>query len=298
MTPAERGFLLLTGALGDPDVRPLTRAQFRDLTLLMRSAPPLPHHGDLTAGDLRKLGLNQETAERIVNLLDREKVLDLKLAQARKKGCSCLTRISKDYPQILRSRLGAEAPGTLWYKGDVEILSHRAVSLVGSRELNPENEVFAKKVGKQAALQGFTLISGNARGADQAAQDACLANGGRVISVVADRLEEHPEQPGIIWLSEDSFDLGFSTQRALSRNRIIHALPCLTFVAQCGLQTGGTWNGTVQNLTHQWSPVYAFSDGSPAASLLQQKGAVLIPAEDLTNFSILTHPEYTLFDDL
>lgn len=298
MTAPERGFLLLTAALGDPDVKPLTRAQLRDLTLLMRAAPPLSHDHELTARDLRKLGIGEDMAERIVKLLSREELLDLKLAQAGKRGCKCLTRISQHYPQALRNRLGSEAPGTIWYKGNADLLTQPAVALVGSRELNPENEAFARELGKQAALQGFTLISGNARGADQAAQDACLANGGHVISVVADKLEDHPEQPSILWLSEDSFDLGFSPQRALSRNRIIHALPCLTFVAQCGLQTGGTWNGTVQNLAHQWSPVLVFSDGSPAAFVLQQKGAVLIPAEDLADIGTLILPERTLFDDL
>ena len=298
MTAGERGFLLLTATLGDPEVKPLTRAQFRDLTVLMRAAPPLSHDHDLTARDLRKLGIGQDMAERIIKLLDREELLDLKLAQANKKGCQCLTRISESYPQTLRHRLGPEAPGTLWYKGNLKILSQPALALVGSRELNPENQAFAREAGKQAALQGFTLISGNARGADQCAQNACLANGGQVISVVADKLEDHPDHPNILWLSEASFDLDFSPQRALSRNRIIHAFPCLTFVAQCGLQSGGTWDGTVQNLAHQWNPVLVFSDGSPAASMLQQKGAGLISAEDLADIATLILPERTLFDDL
>ena len=296
MTPAERGFLLLTAALGDPDVKPLTRAQFRDLTMLMRNASPPPHNCNLTAHDLRKLGISADMADRIVKLFDRGELLDFKLQQAEKKNCKCLTRISSLYPQSLRCRLGPEAPGSIWYKGNVNLLTQPAISLVGNRTLNERSESFAREVGRQAALQGFTLISGNARGADQTAQNACLENGGQIVSVIAEKLENMPEDPRILWLSEDSFDLEFSIQRALSRNRIIHALPCLTIVAQCTHQSGGTWKGTVQNLTHHWCPVYLFSDGSPTASVLNQLGADFVSTEQLKNISRLLIRENTIFD--
>jgi DegV family protein with EDD domain len=57
----------------------------------------------------------------------------------------------------------------------LEILKSPGISLVGSRDLNPINEEFAREAGKQAALQSYTLVSGNARGADKTAQNACLA---------------------------------------------------------------------------------------------------------------------------
>ena len=87
------------------------------------------------------------------------------------------------------------------------------VALVGSRELREENWKFAAEVGRQAALQGYVLVSGNARGADRTAQEACLAAGGKVICVVADDLWKQPLRENILYLSEDDFEEGFSAQR-------------------------------------------------------------------------------------
>ena len=94
-----------------------------------------------------------------------------------------------------------DAPGTLWIKGDITLLFEKAVSLVGSRELKHMNLDFAQEAGRQAALQGYVLISGNARGADRAAQDACLEAGGQVISVVADSLQNQPLTENVLYLS-------------------------------------------------------------------------------------------------
>ena len=209
-------------------------------------------------------------------------------------GCVPITRVSDRYPQILRQRLGLDSPGCLWARGDVEILNTPAISLVGCRELSEPNREFAEAVGYQAAEQGLTLVSGNARGADRAAQDACLRAGGRVISIVADSLNRFPPR-NMLYLSEDGFDEEFSAQRALSRNRCIHALGRMVFVAQCDLHKGGTWSGTVKNLRFGWSPVACFRDGSEAASQLEQMGAYQIGLADLQDFACLQTPDNFLW---
>ena len=145
-------------------------------------------------------------------------------------------------------------------------------------------------------MQGYVLVSGNARGADQAAQNACLEAGGKVISVVADALVEHSTKENVLYISEDDFDAPFSAQRALSRNRIIHSLGQMTFVAQCGYQQGGTWDGTVKNLRFGYSPVYCFADGSPAQTLLTEMGAQSVEISQLTNLASLPKPVAGLFD--
>jgi len=167
---------------------------------------------------------------------------------------------------------------------------------VGSRDLKDENRAFAEEVGRQAALQGYVLVSGNARGADKAAQNACLALGGRVISVVADELAKQPLLERVLYLSEDGYGEGFSSQRALSRNRVIHALGTRTFVAQSGLKMGGTWDGTVKNLRFGWSGVWCYDDGSEAVKLLSQMGANLIKVEELSSFYDLQENEQIRMD--
>jgi len=295
LTGADRGFLLLTGHLGDPERRPLTVAQFRELTRLARQMDIPLADRELTEGDLVSIGCGREFARRVLRLLSQEEQLDWYLEQGQRQDCFPITRVNPLYPQRVRQRLGMEAPGSLWAKGDLSVLQQKTVGLVGSRDLHAENLAFAREVGRQAAVQGYALVSGNARGADRAAQESCLECGGSVICVVADELESKPVQENRLYLSEDGFDLPFSAQRALSRNRIIHTLPPKVFVAQCTLERGGTWDGTTRDLRFLWSQVYCFADGSAATAQLVQMGAKRVTAEELSDISALKTDMIDLF---
>lgn len=287
MTAREQGFLLLTGFLGDPARKPLTVAQFRKLTAMARVMEKPKQQREMTAEDLIAIGCDRGAAVRILNLLSQEEQLRWYLEKGRRSGCSPITRISEDYPDRLRKVLGMDAPGVLWTKGDKSLLDLPAIALVGSRDLYPLNHTFAMEVGKQAALQGFVLISGNARGADRTAQESCLAYGGKVISVVADALEAQPLKDNVLYISEEGFDLSFSSHRALQRNRIIHSLADRTFVAQATLGKGGTWSGTCYNLRCGFSTVLCFADGSAACRELEDRGAMLVTMEKLQDFSAI-----------
>ena len=290
MTGAEKGFLLLCCHLGNPERKPLTPAQFRKLARRVRDSEKAPGDRELERKDLTKLGYSTEEACRILELFSEEALLERYLARAAKFGCVPLTRLTPGYPKRLLDALGDDAPGCIWARGDLSLLERPGIALVGSRELRPENERFARKVGIQAAKQGLTLISGNARGADRTAQDACLANGGGVVSIVADRLTDHVPVGKLLYLSEEGFDLEFSAQRALSRNRCIHALGMTAIAAQCTLHTGGTWDGSVKNLRFGWSPLCVFDDGSESMSLLCEMGAQRISFEDLKDLRNLPRP--------
>lgn len=291
MTGPERGFLLLTSRLGDPERKVLTTAQLRTLGRRMQNVPRPHEDRDLEPGDLLALGYDEPTARRIVMLLSEEDRLDWYLTRSKRADCLPITRITAGYPRKLEEKLGLDAPGCLWARGDLSILSMPMVSLVGSREIRENNRRFAEEAGRQAAIQGFALVSGNARGADRIAQEACLEAGGYVVSILADELEKHTPRNRMLQLSEDGFDEPFSAQRALSRNRCIHALGELTLVAQAGYQQGGTWDGTVKNLRFRWSPVRCFDDHSPAAVMLEQMGAGCVSLEDLSDLEKLAKSE-------
>ena len=290
MTGAERGFLLLCCHLGNPERKPLTVAQFRKLARRVRESEKAPGDRELALSDLTALGYDAEYGRRILRLLDEEALLARYLAKADRYGCVPLTRLTPGYPRRILEALGDDAPGCIWARGDLSLLERPGIALVGSRKLRPENRRFAREVGAQAARQGLTLISGNARGADRTAQDAALAAGGGVISIVADLLTDHVPGKGILYLSEEGYDLEFSSQRALSRNRCIHALGLSAIAAQCSMQTGGTWDGSVKNLRFGWSPLYIFNDGSESADLLEQMGAEKIGFEELQNLRNLPSP--------
>lgn len=288
MSLKEYSFLLLTGKLGDPSRMPLTTAQLRTLAQRIPLLQSSSDDSQLTIAHLASIGIGEPLAGRILRLLEDTPQLEAYLARAKKAGCIPVTRTNEDYPLILRKRLGLDAPGCLWLKGDPQILKMPAVALVGSRELRNANRDFAREVGMQAAKQGYVLVSGNARGADIVAQNACLEAGGQVICVVADALCEHTERKNILFLSEEDYDEPFSALRALRRNRVIHCLGEITFAAQCTLEKGGTWDGSVRNLKNLWSPLYCFDDGSQAMQELECMGASLVETPELSDFPKLT----------
>ena len=291
----EAGFLLLTSKLGNPDRKVLTTAQLRTLGQRMRNMPRPEEDRDLKPEDLMGLGYSYDMACRIVSLLEETELLQHVLRRAERLGCAPVSRVSEVYPKVLKQRLGLEAPGCLWAKGDLSLLDTPMIALVGSRDIALENKAFAAEVGRQAALQGYTLVSGNARGADRTAQSACLKAGGRVVSVVADSLMEKTLQDRILYLSEEDFDAEFFAQRALHRNRVIHALGAKTFVAQINAGFGGTWDGTVKNLRNDWSPVFCFDDNTEATAQIAQMGANLITVVDLQDIGSLTSGQKSFF---
>lgn len=287
MKSTEQGYLLLTSHLADAQRPVLTVAQFRKLAMAVLSSDSTREDRQLLPEDLVALGYSRPFAERVIGLLAEEERLKNYLFKGKQANCVPITRVTGGYPAGLRQKLGLDSPGVLWAKGDVSLLARPAVALVGSRELYEENAAFAQEVGRQAAEQGYVLISGNARGADRLAQESCLASGGQVISIVADSLQEQSLRENMLFLSEDSYDMPFTTQRALSRNRLIHAMGSMTFVAQSGLEKGGTWSGSVNNLRHGYSPLYVFQDGSAAAEALRNRGAKSVTEAMLTDLSAL-----------
>lgn len=296
MTPREQGFLLLTSHLGDLHRKALTVAQMRVLAGCVRASNAIPEDRDMTVQDVMALGYNRPSAQLIIGLMAERDRLNWYVCKGAQSGCFPITRVTEGYPLLLRKRLDLNAPGVLWAKGERSVLGKPAVALVGSRDLRPENAAFAREVGRQAAEQGYVLVSGNARGADREAQESCLACGGSVISIVADSLERQPLRERVLYLSEDSYDLPFSTPRALSRNSVIHCMAGVTFVAQCRKEKGGSWSGAVNNLEHCWSPLYCFADGSEAAQALLQRGAEPVNADQLADLDALRANSLNFFD--
>lgn len=215
-----------------------------------------------------------EDSTRLSALESRAGYLEDCLSDWEQQGIAVCTYFSPDYPAAWKQKLRREAPVALFLKGDRSLLSTGAVSLVGSRELREENTRFAERVGTLAANAGLTLISGNARGADRTAQDACLAAGGRVISIIADSLLDKKNRENLLYVSEERPNARFTSLRAIARNRLIHTAGDAVFVAQVTNGKGGTWSGTNKNLTRGWTPVYVYQDGTLGAEALEKAGAI------------------------
>ena len=272
--------LMLLCQLADAKAQPLTMTEFRHLE--HRFAGALPgQDGEVTARVLCGLGLPSDEAERVERLLDREEKLDRYLLAAERRGIEPVTRLDVRYPARLLQKLGERAPAVLFVMGDAKLLSGDCISLVGARDLSEDAEDFAQRVGALCAKENYTLCSGGARGADRMAQTICHTLGGRALIFVADRLIDHVPEANTVYCSLDGCELPFSAARAHTRNRLIHAMGQLTFVAQAHLRRGGSWAGTAENLRLHLSPVYCHDDGSEAMQSLHMLGANLLPLEAL-----------------
>ncbi len=275
MRAAEEGLLLLCCRLPGQDEKPLTLAQLRELGKRARAfgladGDPLR---DVAAADLRRLGYAEDEARRITALLGREEALRAYLRAAEARGIFPVTRLDARFPARLRQSLGALCPAVLFARGDASLLAARCVSVVGSRALTASGRAFAEQAGRMIAEAGLALASGGAAGADTAAQRACLSAGGRAVVFPAGSLLECEARAGVLYLAEQAYDQPFSAQRALARNRLIHAMGEKVLVAQCTCGRGGTWEGATENLRRGYSPVFVHDDGSDGANALIARGA-------------------------
>ena len=273
----------------------LSLAQARELSRRARAAGigEEDPFRDVTVKDVRRLGYSEYEAGHIVSLLGRERQLDGDLLAAEKADVAVITRLDARFPQRLREQLGARCPAALFCRGDLRLLQRPCISVVGSRHLAQPGAQFAAQAGCLAAKEGFTLCSGDAMGADRTAQEACLRDGGSVLIFPATELVYCPARENVLYAAEGGFELGFSAQRALGRNRFIHAMGEKTLVAQTGFGKGGTWSGSLDNLQHEYSPLFVFDDGSEGARALCARGAT--PVQALTSLQALT-PAQLSFD--
>ncbi|MBQ9967541.1 MAG: DNA-protecting protein DprA [Oscillospiraceae bacterium] len=274
MNILEECVLLLCCRLGDPKIRPLTMPRFKELGLRVLSSLIGGNHlTELRPSDLCRIGYPREEAEHIIDLLDRKDALDAYLAHGETLGIYPITRVSEDYPSRITKKQSMSRPPSLFVMGDASLLEKPAIAVVGSRDLQAENERFARAAGRLAAEEGYILVSGGARGADTAAQEACLEAGGKCMIFVAGSLQSCTPNQNILYISEDGYDIPFSAARALHRNSLIHIMGEKTLAAQCTREKGGTWQGCTENLKRGWSDLFVFDDGSEAMQMLMDLGA-------------------------
>lgn len=158
---------------------------------------------------------------------------------------NALTWGSSLFPTSLREL--KSAPPVLWMLGDATIIQRPAFSLCGSRHATPRGIKWAKHFGEQVAKSGAVLVTGLARGVDQAATMAAIEAEGTSIGVLAEGFERwqskdfesHIAAGRLVVVSEFRPDASWSAGQAMQRNTTICALGQGLFVIEAGA-TGGT----------------------------------------------------------
>ncbi|OOW67080.1 DNA processing protein DprA [Xanthomonas axonopodis pv. martyniicola] len=98
-----------------------------------------------------------------------------------------------DYPDRLRE---ADHPLEVFYfRGDWSLAASPSVAIVGTRDPSDEGLANAGRISKALVRDGYTVVSGLAKGIDRAAHTAALEANGRTIGVIGTPLfEAYPKE--------------------------------------------------------------------------------------------------------
>ena len=222
-------------------------------------------------------------SDRVSRLLARGFLLSQAVEQWQQRAIWVLSRADDQYPQRLKVRLGSKAPAILYGCGDPNILDSGGLAVVGSRHVDDRVRDYAAGIGELAASAEWTLVSGGARGIDQASMRGALEAGGRVVGVLSNDLQrtalrrEHREvlmDGRLALISPYDPAAGFNVGNAMRRNKLVYALADAGLVASSDYRKGGTWAGAVEQLDElKLVPVYVRSDSDKALQALIDKGA-------------------------
>ena len=168
-----------------------------------------------------------------------------------------------EYPELLRQI--PDAPFLLFYRGNVDALQGRSVSVVGTRRYTPQGKQAAVTFAYEAAMDGCNVVSGLANGIDGCAHQGVInawfdvqekANGkedvsafGKTIAVLPSAIDEivpygHKRMAELILksggclISEYEPGMELANFHYVGRNRIIAGLSPATVVIEAPAGSG------------------------------------------------------------
>ena len=198
------------------------------------------------------------------------------------------------YPDLLRNI--QSPPALLFYRGNLDCLMGKCVSVVGSRKASPQGINVTRKICYDLSRAGITIVSGLAMGIDAAAHQGCLEGGSPTAAVMGcgidvdypaenAELKEQIVAAGGVLLSE--YPPGVRANRHVfhTRNRIISGLSRALLMMESQIQSGSTL--TVQHALDQGREVFAYPGipgtewASGAHQLLREGANYFTSAQDV-----------------
>jgi predicted Rossmann fold nucleotide-binding protein DprA/Smf involved in DNA uptake len=280
VTDTSLAALLLTNRIVDVGAKPLSAGEFWEL---QRKVPDLDVLMGASADDLRDR-VGPDEADRVTALLEAGTAFAFERERLQEEGVLLVSALDDHFPGRLRSMLGDACPAFLLVAGPIDFLALPMVGVVGSRDASPAAMEVAGEVARAAAAQRRAVVSGLARGIDQAAMMAALQAGAPVVGVpsegvrVAARNAEvrsrvhagelciaSPYGPGV----------RFTAGTAMGRNKVVYALADATLVVCSDHGKGGTWEGAREAMRRGFGRVAVWTgDGEgPGNAALVKQGA-------------------------
>jgi len=247
-------------------------------------------------------GVGQTLAENLLRQTDQADP-EAEIRRAAAHGAEIVTRADESYPKALLSI--HDPPLALYVKGTLSTADQHAIAVVGSRRCTHYGTQTADRLSFQLAKQGYTVVSGLARGIDAAAHQGALKAKGRTLAVLGCGIDqiyppEHGDlaeairQSGAV-ISE--FPVGYTPSRQSfpQRNRIVSGLSRGVLVVEAARGSGALM--TVDEATDQGRLIFAVPGriDNPSAggcNHLIKQGAKLVEDVDdiLEEFEYLISP--------
>ena len=143
-------------------------------------------------------------------------------AKAGMNGFGVCVNGMADYPPKLRH---AQHPiEVFYYKGNLDFAWAPSVSVIGTRSVTREGLARTKKLAKHLVDDGYTIVSGLARGVDTAAHRTAIQEGGQTIAVLGTPLSEtYPKENAAL-------------QREIAENHLLMSQVPVKFYSLAGFQ--------------------------------------------------------------
>lgn len=239
--------------------KPLTNKEYNTLAQVLQQQ-------QLRPGDLLNHGVI-DTLEphfnnglgfgRVESLLARGALLAFKVEEWTNRGLWIISRGDRHYPQRLKAKLRHQSPPLLYGIGDVGLLEQGGLAIVGSRDIDDEEVDYTRHVSELCAQRQITVISGGAKGADQAGMLSAIAAEGKSIGIMANDLARATTTKKyrdailsgqLVLVSPYDPQARFQVGNAMGRNKLIYALADQALVIRSAYQSGGTWAGAMEEL--------------------------------------------------
>lgn len=253
-------------------VKPFTAIEWSKFAkILFKSSIKRPANlFNLSKEELKeKLLIKDDECDRIIELLSKSGQLGFEVNALNNAGIRIMTRADKIFPKVLKEKLKDKCPPVIYYCGDISILENRMIGVVGSRNIDIYGLEFTKKIAKKIVDEGYSLVSGGAKGADSISQEEVLLNGGKVAAFISDSMmtrirkkdiREAIASKNLLLMSAINPKTGFTVFSAMDRNKYIYCLSELTVVISSDYKKGGTWSGATECLKKKWVPVVVRED--------------------------------------
>jgi predicted Rossmann fold nucleotide-binding protein DprA/Smf involved in DNA uptake len=276
-----RSALLLTSWFTRQGARPLSRTEYNAVEKLVKSGFGWE---SILSGQTEQVPVDPE---RIISLASRGFALAESVDRWSSAGIWIAGRKDPQYPAFLK-QLKENAPPVVFGAGIMP--TGDKLTVVGSRDAPPDAMEATELIGRNCARENIVVVSGGARGIDQASTSSCLQEGGRVVEILAHDLLSTVisgnarwsiEQGNACFISEVPPEARFQTALVMERNRLLIAAGGAMAVMDVQKKRGGTRQGVLDAIRLGLNTVFIY--GGNGSNDFFRKGCLPLTREQINH---------------